>query len=322
MLTTLTIQIPERIGLKQWVNYIGEEWYKKSEEDLRYTDVREIFSDHIIVARGYGMNAKMYKVPYETLPEEEGGYEIEFYVDKMAKVELKTEWVEKSLAIKAIGDNKIGGYGLIWGDENKKDLHGEWFSKETDELTIIFEKIGTIPVLFHHAIDDTLKTSVIAKIDKMEKDDIGLWWEARIVEHELYKDYIQPLLSKKMLYSSSGTFPGARRADKSTKMITRWPICEMTMTHQPAEYRLLDLPLGEIKKYYNSLGFEIDDLSEDIEPTNKNESVSNDVESEPVDIEDADVEDTAEEIDTSEQEIELLMDLLELDKLELELDLV
>lgn len=246
---------PSVIGYRSFVSHVEGAWERESEEDLRYSHVREVFSDHVIVAMGYGMNARMYKVPYSI-----SGDEIEFDKENMTKVELKTEWVEKSLCIKAVADGKIGGYGILWGDQHKKDLHGEWFAPDTEELTKVFDEIGTVPVLFHHGMDETLKTSIIGQITKMVPDQIGLWWEAKVTEHEIYKQYIKPLLDKKVLFSSSGTFPGAKRVDESTKMIKRWPVAEMTMTHTPAEFRFLERPLAEIKGHYKSLGIDSTEL--------------------------------------------------------------
>lgn len=249
--TTSDSPTPDTLGYRSYCSYIESAWDQFSMDDLRYSHVRDVFPDHIIVAMGYGPNATMYKVMYTI-----NGSDVAFDTENMTKVQLKMEWVEKSLAIKALSDERIGGYGILWGTEDRVDLHGEWFSKSTEELTKIYDAIGTLPVLFHHGIDDTIKTSVIGKLDKIEMDDIGLWWEAKVTEHELYKQYIKPLLNMKMLYSSSGTYPGAKRVDRKTSFISRWPIAEMTMTHTPAEYRFLERPLAEIKSLYKSIGID------------------------------------------------------------------
>ena len=134
--TTMKIMSPSVDGYRTYASYIEAEWETESEGSLRYSHVREVFGDHIIVATGYGMNATMYSIPYRI-----EGDEVKFDIDNQKKVELKVEWVEKFLCIKEIGENRIGGYIVLWGDETSKDLHGEWFSPETEELTKVFEKL-------------------------------------------------------------------------------------------------------------------------------------------------------------------------------------
>lgn len=176
------------------------------------------------------------------------------------KVKLQKEWVAKheselftikALSPKSDGEIRIGGYGVLWGDKSKKDLHGEYFTKSTGQLTTVFKAMGSIPFIFNHGVDSKLKATVLGSVDVMEEDDIGLWYETKIKEHELYRKYVQPLIENKALYSSSGTLPAAKKSVKSTGEITSWPIMEMTGTHTPAEHRMLNVPIDKVKSFYS-----------------------------------------------------------------------
>lgn len=169
--------------------------------------------------------------------------------------------IDTRYAIKSLGQNRIGAYGVLWGDEEKLDLHGEFFTQETTDIKAVFDAMGVVPFIVHHAGDDEVKSFVIGPVDVMEADDIGLWYEAKIKEFEAYRRYVEPLLKENKLFSSSGTLPAAKRVNKDTGEITRWPIVEMTGTWLPAEWRMMMRPISEIKSAYQELGHEID-LSE------------------------------------------------------------
>jgi hypothetical protein len=168
--------------------------------------------------------------------------------------------VDPRFAVKALGKNRLGAYGILWGDEENQDLHDEHFTKDTKDITAIFNAMGKVPLVVHHAADDKVKTFVYGEVDVMEMDDIGLWYEAKIKEFETYRRYVLPFLEKGILFSSSGTLPAAKRVTKSGEIV-RWPIAEMTTTWMPAEYRMLERPVSEIKSGYEEIGLDYD-LSE------------------------------------------------------------
>lgn len=162
-------------------------------------------------------------------------------------------------ALKALGKNRVGTYGILWGDEERKDLHEEFFDEETRDLKSIFDAMGKIPLIVHHGGDESIKTFVYGEVDVMEMDDIGLWYEGKIKEFEVYYNYVKPLMDKNKMFSSSGTLPAAKRVERNGR-ITRWPIAEMTNTWLPAEYRMIERPLAEIKSAYSELGLTLPDL--------------------------------------------------------------
>jgi hypothetical protein len=209
-------------------------------------EVIEVFEKYFIAEK----DRSLWKIPYSR-----NGEMVEFgEMPEWEAVKKTKDYVAKHLtAIKAIGEDEIGAYGMLWGDGNNKDYHGEYFTPNTAEIKSVFEGMGAIPFLFDHGMDGTVKSTVIGKVTEMEEDEIGLWFKAKITEHEAYKKLVKPLIDQRKLFPSSGVLPAAKRV-KNTGEITRWPMVEMTGTHRPAEYRMLDMPISELNKHYKSAG--------------------------------------------------------------------
>lgn len=157
--------------------------------------------------------------------------------------------------VKALGGDRLGGYLVMWGNAQQKDLTDEYFTPETEELTAIFKAMGKLPYLYEHATDGTVKTSVVGTIDLVREDSIGLWYEVQMDRASKYKQAIQRLAQQKVLGTSSGTLPGARKV-ASDGRILRWPIVEGSATVSPAEPRMIERPITEIKSYYAAIGLE------------------------------------------------------------------
>ena len=269
---------------KEWKDEMSS---KKSMDDLSYNDlmdnIRRDFETQNYASiqedfpKAYCWIADYYQ-NYIIVDTNDGCFQVNYYrkdgkyifddKSEWKPVERKTEWVKKSIksfnsgtAVKQLDSDRIGTYGVIWGDENNKDLTGEWFTPDTEELLDVFKSIGVIPWLFNHAEDGIIKTAVVGIVDKMEPDEYGVWYEAKIKEHDLYKKYVQRFVDEEKLFSSSGTLPRARKVAKSGQIL-RWPIVEMTGTHKPAEWRMLNMPVEEIVGHYKSIG--IDSLNNNI----------------------------------------------------------
>jgi phage head maturation protease len=320
------VMIPDGIGLYEWAGKIDCAWREEQEENsIQYTTIRDIFPDHVIVAKGYGMGAKLFKVPYSVEPDGE----IEFDFDTMTPVQLKMEWVAKSIkldnpyVVKSVGENKLGGYGIVWGSEDVKDFHDEYFTKSTEGLTNIFDGMGAIPFLFNHGGDSAIKSQVLGKVVKMESDDVGLWYEAQITNHELYKKYVAKLISQGKLYSSSGTLPAAKSVDGS--YITSWPVAEISGTALPADFHQIfdGHNISEIKSYYKSIGINDEDLVKlDTLDNQTNKSEEGTQTETEVETESLDTVNVDEEANTDAEKRELDNLSLDLEKLELELVLL
>jgi hypothetical protein len=162
------------------------------------------------------------------------------------------------MLIKSLGNDRVGSYAVLWGTETKKDLTGEYFDKTTEELTSVFDAVGRLPYIYHHGLDETIKTKVTGVVDVLKADSIGLWYEAQLKMADEYDAQIKKLLLEGKLKTSSQTFPAARRVSKSGH-IDRWPIIEITATPTPAEHRMQ--PVEFLKSAYADMGVDLDSLS-------------------------------------------------------------
>lgn len=217
-----------------------------------------------------------YKVPYTV---ENEGIAL---ADQSQWEQVTQEWVTKMLpasvmkafalkrelgAVKMLGKNRLGFYLVAWGDEKRRDLTGEFFDRsQTEGLKAIFDHIGKIPGLYHHAMDGSVKYTPIGTIDVLEEDDLGLWAEMQLDMANQYSAEVQKLTQRKALGASSGTLPGARKVAPNG-LIKAWPIIEGSLTPTPAETRLRELGVAELKAIYTDLGLDLPD--ELVEHTDK-----------------------------------------------------
>lgn len=206
-----------------------------------------------------------YKVTYEV--KQEGV----ILADRVLWVQVTQEWVSKSAdlialltkndhkreigAVKSLGGGRLGNYLVAWGDDKNRDLYGEWFTKETAGLKAIFDVIGKLPALYQHAMDGAVKYTPVGVIDTMVPDEIGLWTETQLDLSNQYAVAVQKLARRKALGSSSGALPGSRKVNPAGE-IKEWAIIEGSFTPTPAEPRLRELGVEEVKSIYAAAGIE------------------------------------------------------------------
>ena len=159
--------------------------------------------------------------------------------------------------VKALGGNRIGAYAILWGDENKKDLTGEFFDRHTKDLDVIFKAVGRLPYLYQHGLDGKMKTRVIGTVDVLEYDDTGLWYESQVKAADEYDEQVMRLIREGKLKSSSQTLSSGRAVAKSGH-IDRWPIVEISATPTPAEPRMR--PVEEVKSAYQEIECDFDSV--------------------------------------------------------------
>lgn len=162
-------------------------------------------------------------------------------------------------AVKRLGGGRIGHYAVLWGDPAKRDLTGEYFTRQTADLETLFRAVGKLPLLYQHTLDDQLKTSVVGLVDVLAPDDVGLWYEAQLTMAGEYRAAMEELIGAGALGTSSGTLPGARRVDRRTGEIKRWAIAELSLTPTPAEPRMMERPAAEIKAAWKAAGLRMPD---------------------------------------------------------------
>ena len=163
--------------------------------------------------------------------------------------------INQSRAVKSLGQHRIGEYLVLWGAPDQKDLHGEYFSPDTASLTGVFDAVGKVPIFYQHAGDPEIKSTVIGTIDIMRPDEIGLWAEGELASAHSYREQIGSLVDAGVLHWSSGTLPRAKKWDADGH-ITDWLIVDASLTPTPAEFRMVERPVSELRAAYKAVGLD------------------------------------------------------------------
>lgn len=160
------------------------------------------------------------------------------------------EWApdEKSVVgfggeIKALGDNRIGGYLVRFGSAKSTDLVGDYFTPSTD-----FGPHDVTPIFYNHGLDPVLGKTVIG-VGKLKRDDVGVWVEAQLNARAEYEQYVAALYDMaaagKMGWSSgtAGHLMDRKRLGTANE-ITMWFLgLDASVTPTPAEPRTAAIPL-------------------------------------------------------------------------------
>ena len=146
--------------------------------------------------------------------------------------------------VKAMGNGRIGGYLVSFGDPEHTDIQGDFFTKDTD-----FGDAETSSVYYDHGLDTVVGKRVLGKA-RLEKDEFGVWAETQLKLRDEYEEFIYQLAEKGKMGWSSGT-AGHLMERKNVKAeanwITRWPLgLDASLTTRPAEPRNNAVPLKSL----------------------------------------------------------------------------
>lgn len=145
-------------------------------------------------------------------------------------------------AIKALGNDRIGGYLVLFGDPASKDIQGEFFSHETDFWT---PEVGTKPVIYQHGFTKALGRRRIGDVT-CKVDEVGLWAEGQLKARSEYEQKYLPKIMEMVkagkLGWSSGSANHLVETDDAGQILS-WPIVEASITPTPADPRTHVLPL-------------------------------------------------------------------------------
>lgn len=154
--------------------------------------------------------------------------------------------------LKAINaaEGRVGGYLVVWGNPQQRDLQGEYFSPDSE---LGLDWYDQRPVLYHHGLDGNMKAAVIGVIDHLQADMTGVWAEAQLDLRQRYVRTVLKLVEKGVLGWSSGSLP--HLVDVAADgHIKRWPIVEGSLTPTPAEPRRTDV--HTLKSAFEALGLD------------------------------------------------------------------
>jgi HK97 family phage major capsid protein len=165
--------------------------------------------------------------------------------------------VETSTSLKTLNatEGRVGGYLIVWGSAQRRDLQGEYFTPETE---LGLDWYDRRPVLYHHGLDGDLKAAIIGVIDTLRADEFGVWAEAQLDIRQRYVRAVHRLIERGILGWSSGSLPHLVEV-MDDGCIKRWPIIEGSLTPAPAEPRRTDVRV--IKSAYDVLGLDVSRLA-------------------------------------------------------------
>lgn len=154
---------------------------------------------------------------------------------------VKTE-TGKSIDLDQYSDSDgiIEGLGIPYGGRLQfeqrdgtvagRDFDGEYFDEATDYTSDIYDGKAltkTMPVLYDHGLDDTLKGSVIGEVKSIEDTEKGKWFTIQLNRaHEYYK-YLLYLAKCGALSLSTGAKSALKALDGH---IDRWELQEISLT--------------------------------------------------------------------------------------------
>jgi phage head maturation protease len=156
-------------------------------------------------------------------------------------------------AIKSLGNGKVGGYLMVWGNPTLKDLENTYFAPDTE---LCLDWFPQRPILYEHGQDGALKQSPMGQFTTvdMKADEVGMWIEGQLDARKRYLAAVEKLMAMGALNWSSRSLPDLMEIAPDGK-ITKWPLIEATMTTHPAELRFTDVQ--SMKAFFQEAGLEL-----------------------------------------------------------------
>lgn len=167
--------------------------------------------------------------------------------------------------IKSFNDEtgEIGSYSIVFGDEQSKDFHGNFFTKNTFLGHNRKENGGMDVGLLNHRVplfrkdqfdeeteralkkisDIRFKNPVVSKLD-----DVGEYSKLVLDLSDKYEKMVYELAKKGVFKWSSGTAPQTYKALENGELEMFIPV-EKSLTPMPAEYRMIQHRAMPLKAY-------------------------------------------------------------------------
>lgn len=189
-------------------------------------------------------------------------------------------------SVKALADNRVGGYLVRFTDDNNPDLTGEYFNANTDFWLERGYPVKGAPILIEHGFDDAFKVMPVGILEFVDERDAGLWVEGKLHDRQAYEDMLRKMRGKKQIdwtderiskqaqliestvkaffatdkvQWSSGALPQSVEVDNGH--IKSWAIIEGTGTISPAEPNGTEIALlkSAFKELQHSLSIQSDE---------------------------------------------------------------
>lgn len=133
--------------------------------------------------------------------------------------------------VKALGDNRIGGFLVRFTSPDEPDLEGDYFDAST-----YFGEVKSVPLFYAHGYDPEIGIGRIG-VGQVEVKDAGLWYVAQLEMSEEYMQAIMKLVAAGKIGFSSGAVPNLVQREKKGGAwhIKQWIIGEGSLTPTPAD---------------------------------------------------------------------------------------
>ena len=150
-------------------------------------------------------------------------------------------YAQRSSTVRQLGENRIGGYGVVFGTPEERDLYGDYFTAQTD---FWLDEYKDQPVIYDHALgalpldmpQDTPRRAKLGRVVKALVDTVGVWIEAVIEDHNEWVQAVLSLIDQGVMHWSSGSVPHLVEYAPDNQILS-WPVVEMSVTPTPAEPR-------------------------------------------------------------------------------------
>lgn len=165
-------------------------------------------------------------------------------------------------ALKAIGttDDKrwliVENHIVLFGNENTKDLVGEWFDEETELESDYTKSIGRLAIDFEHGLrvdgdDAPGRDDILGYTDwtTAKKTDSGWLVQSMLDRRNKYVEMFEPLIAERMIGTSSEAAAESVVVE-DTGRIRSWPLIRNSLTVEPCEPGMLS---GNALTAYKSL---------------------------------------------------------------------
>ena len=170
-------------------------------------------------------------------------------------------------AVKAMDDDTIGGYAVLFGNADTPDIERDFYTKSTN---FWLDDFGwPRPITYHHGMDAATRDNpVIGHWTKAAVDDTGVWLTGQLDKAHAYYKAIKQLAERGYLKLSSDSAPQwvqRERQPNGANFVKRWPLITASTTVTPMEPRMLPV---EVKAFLAEIGYEAieSDSQEAIDP--------------------------------------------------------
>jgi hypothetical protein len=164
------------------------------------------------------------------------------------------------MAIKSLGGGRFAGYMIRHTSAADPDLTNDYFTKSTERY---IEVGDTIPVLYDHGLDPTLKRTRIGRATVKDIDDVGVWIEGQLKLRDGYEKservqkYLDAIDTQLIRPGKAGLSTGAashmverkKSERKGVSEITAWGVAEVSITPMPTEPRAAAMSVKSLREY-------------------------------------------------------------------------